>query len=113
MKRSFFSGAINRACPAGGKLRWFAVSVLLLGAIFCSTRVAMQHVRAEHLPGLQGQAALDHLKQHNLYDPLRAAVRAARGNNITLANGTDKTFTQSAKLTANNGAATDAFGNAI
>ncbi len=65
MERIFFSRAI-KPCPASGKLRWFAVSMLLLGAIFCLTRVALHRVQAERLPALQGNAALDHLKQQNL-----------------------------------------------
>jgi FG-GAP repeat protein len=64
------------------------------------------------IPALQGTAAITYLKEHKLYDSLRAAVNVARTqqiDNSLLA----PLFIEEQKLTASDGAAGDFFGTSV
>src|SRR4030095_1570769 len=82
---SYFS---HRITPT---LRFISVLILSGCALWLGLRIPVDHQKtvapANHLPNLQGQAAVEHLKQEVLYCSLTEAVAAARYNADPLAPG--------------------------
>src|SRR5262245_14564287 len=75
---SYFSHRISLT------LRLAVVLILAGCALWMGLRIPVNHTKtvapANHLTDLQGQAAVEHLKQEGLYGSLTEAVAAARYN---------------------------------
>src|SRR5215813_12607379 len=86
MKAIFAMTTDNSNFSHRGSLSLRLISVLILAgcALLLGLRVPVNHPNtvalANPLPDLNGQAAVEHLKQEGLYDTLAEAVAAARYN---------------------------------
>lgn len=77
-----------------------------------ATEFNRRHVEPDNsIPSLQGAAAITYLKEHKLYDPLRAAMNAARTQDGNAAVAPH--FVNEQKLTARDGAADVFFGTSV
>ena len=96
-------------------LGWLLVTVSLLSPTPWSagaTGFNRFHEADKSIPSLQGAAAITYLKEHKLYDSLRAALHAARTQQGDLSVLAPLSIDEQ-KLTASDGTAGDFFGSSV
>ncbi|HEX5084833.1 MAG TPA: hypothetical protein VFY40_22545 [Blastocatellia bacterium] len=87
--------------------------LLMAAAIFASPGKARIADTPAPMPGLQGAAAAEYLKQQNLYNSLEEAVIAARSGAASYPARIDTAFTEAGKLTSSEAGEGSFFGQGI